>query len=245
VKDGGMPEWSLLQDAYGPADRVPELLARASAETDLAADVWVELWGRLCHQGTVYSASYAAIPWLAVMASSQPSAALVPPVVLAAGIIASVDGPEDTSAVRSRYAEQIRHFSAIAQVSLDLADKPVDFIYALQSVAVFEDLGVWQRNVDRLVDGEFEIECPACSEHLYLEVGDEPPFVTTDPDAPAERGTAITPMSSHQLAGPEERLLQLALQHNQPEIAARLLTLYGGATCPSCGTPFEFPAALT
>jgi hypothetical protein len=40
-----MPEWSLLQDAYGPADRVPELLARASAETDLAADVWVELWG--------------------------------------------------------------------------------------------------------------------------------------------------------------------------------------------------------
>jgi len=39
------------------------------------------------------------------------------------------------------------------------------FVYALQSVAVFEYLGVWQRNVDRLVDGEFEIECPTCSEH--------------------------------------------------------------------------------
>src|SRR5665647_2198853 len=80
VKDGSMPEWSLLQDAYGPADRVPGLLARASAETDLVADVWGELWSRLCHQGTVYSASYAAIPWLAIMASGQPLAALVPPV---------------------------------------------------------------------------------------------------------------------------------------------------------------------
>ena len=119
------------------------------------------------------------------------------------------------------------------------------FVYALQSVAVFEYLGVWQRNVDRLVDGEFEIECPTCSEHLYLEVGDGPPFVTTDPDAPAECGTPITPASSDQLADPEEHLLQLALQHDQPELAAWLLTLYGRATCPSCRTSFEVPAALT
>jgi len=239
-----MPEWSLLQDAYGPADRVPGLLARASAETDLAADVWGELWSRLCHQGTVYSASYAAIPWLAIMASGQPLAALVPPVLLAAGIIASGDGPEGTSLVRSRYAQQIRHFSTIAQVSLGLAEEPVDFVYALQSLAVFEDLGVWQRTVDRLVDGEFEAECPTCSDHLYLEVGDGRPFVTTDPDAPAECGTPMTPPNPDQLAESEERLLHLALQHNQLEVAAWLLPLFGQATCPSCRTSFEVPTAL-
>ena len=58
-------EWSGLRDAYGDAAVVPSLLERlwspGAADRQLAID---ELWSRLCHQETVYSASAAAIPSL-------------------------------------------------------------------------------------------------------------------------------------------------------------------------------------
>ena len=49
-----MTDWALLTDAYGPADEIPALLADASTDDSSA---WDELWGRLCHQGTVSTAS--------------------------------------------------------------------------------------------------------------------------------------------------------------------------------------------
>ncbi|MDX6238303.1 MAG: hypothetical protein QOG10_3118 [Kribbellaceae bacterium] len=48
-----MTNWVALQDAYGSARDVPNLLAAAEAGTGDDRGVWDELWGRLCHQGTV------------------------------------------------------------------------------------------------------------------------------------------------------------------------------------------------
>ncbi|WP_053670616.1 hypothetical protein [Streptomyces sp. NRRL B-1140] len=61
-----MTDWSRLRHAYGTAEDVPGLLDGASA--DPQSSDWDELWSRLCHQGTVYSASYAALPALTRMA---------------------------------------------------------------------------------------------------------------------------------------------------------------------------------
>ncbi|MGF0669202.1 hypothetical protein ACQRWG_15410 [Stenotrophomonas maltophilia] len=60
------PRWAELQHAYGAADDIPELLANLSipkgerSEDDSIEDTWEELWSSLCHQGDVYSASFAA-----------------------------------------------------------------------------------------------------------------------------------------------------------------------------------------
>jgi hypothetical protein len=58
-------DWSGLRDAYGDAAGVPDLLERLwspdATDREPAID---ELWSRLCHQETVYSASAAAIPSL-------------------------------------------------------------------------------------------------------------------------------------------------------------------------------------
>lgn len=54
--------WALLSDAYGEAREVPVLIEQLA--TSPTPDVWDDLWGHLCHQGTVYSASYAALPLL-------------------------------------------------------------------------------------------------------------------------------------------------------------------------------------
>lgn len=55
-----MTEWASLRDAYGSAELVPALLAAIEEAGTDDGDLWVGLWSRLCDQGTVYSASYAA-----------------------------------------------------------------------------------------------------------------------------------------------------------------------------------------
>src|SRR4051812_2372817 len=58
-------DWSTVQACYGPATAVPALLRQlASPLPDERSDAISELWGCLCHQGTVYEASAIAVPFL-------------------------------------------------------------------------------------------------------------------------------------------------------------------------------------
>jgi hypothetical protein len=62
--------WSELTCTRGPATRVPDLLRTVYAnphayERDTELDeVWSDLWDLLCHQGTINSTSFAAVPHL-------------------------------------------------------------------------------------------------------------------------------------------------------------------------------------
>ena len=65
-------DWSALGDAYGTAASVPDdLRALQSTKRSLATVAMDSLWGRLCHQGSVFPASAAAVPDLAAIASSR------------------------------------------------------------------------------------------------------------------------------------------------------------------------------
>lgn len=56
-------DWSNLAHAYGAATDIPALLARlGDPDSGDPAAVWHGLWSALCHQGDVYSASFAAVP---------------------------------------------------------------------------------------------------------------------------------------------------------------------------------------
>lgn len=74
-------DWNQLNDAYGPAAEVPNLLRQISqhihpqkATTD---EPWFSLWSRLCHQGDVYTASYAAVPYIVEIAGGNQDAASI------------------------------------------------------------------------------------------------------------------------------------------------------------------------
>ena len=84
-----MTDWSSLQHAHGEAADVPALLDRLSPGPD--GDVGEALWSRLCHQGRVYSASFAVLPALASAAERWSPARRVEALVLAACILASDD----------------------------------------------------------------------------------------------------------------------------------------------------------
>lgn len=67
------PRWSELQHAYGDAADVPALLCALIASTGQRGsyrdEPWFSLWSCLCHQGDVYTASYAAVPHIVQIAS--------------------------------------------------------------------------------------------------------------------------------------------------------------------------------
>lgn len=67
------PRWSELRHAYADAADVPHLLRTLASSTRPKAgykdEPWFSLWSRLCHQGDVYTASYAAVPYLVQIAS--------------------------------------------------------------------------------------------------------------------------------------------------------------------------------
>jgi len=69
-------QWKQLQHAYGSAENIPFLLKQLSTATSRPGsytdEPWFSLWSALCHQGDVYSASFAAVPHLVHLASLRP-----------------------------------------------------------------------------------------------------------------------------------------------------------------------------
>lgn len=63
--------WSSLSHAYGSAEDIPDLLrALSGADVGAADEALSELYGSVLHQGTVYSASAEAVPFLAEIAAA-------------------------------------------------------------------------------------------------------------------------------------------------------------------------------
>ena len=100
-----MTEWASLQHAYGTAEDVPDLLRAAEESGNEVGPAWDELWSRLCHQDTVYTASYAALPLLADIAERHEPTGYVAALDLAAAIVASTDGPMAQAIVRAEHAK--------------------------------------------------------------------------------------------------------------------------------------------
>ncbi|WP_143447858.1 hypothetical protein [Kineosporia sp. R_H_3] len=64
-------DWSTVKACCGPATSIPSLLRDlASAQPSQRSHAISELWGCLCHQGTVYEASALAVPFLFTAAKS-------------------------------------------------------------------------------------------------------------------------------------------------------------------------------
>src|SRR5262249_15331167 len=129
-----MTDWASLDDADGSAEDVPALLAAADTADADADGPWGELWSRLCNQGTVFSASYAALPALARRSRRQAPSGHVHALHLAAAIIASKDGPEDPAAVRRRHADALAELRAVAEANLPHARDDTEFAYGLQAL---------------------------------------------------------------------------------------------------------------
>jgi len=67
--------WAELRHAYGPARDIPALIAQLETlpeDCDYETEPYHSLWSSICHQGTAYSASYAAIPHIIRIMAGAP-----------------------------------------------------------------------------------------------------------------------------------------------------------------------------
>ena len=67
--------WSALLDAFGASSGIPNLLEDAEnlpEDSGGQTEPYFSLWSALCHQGDVYSASYAALPHLVRIIEANP-----------------------------------------------------------------------------------------------------------------------------------------------------------------------------
>lgn len=250
-----MLDWSALRHADGSAADVPQLLGEMTPDPN--ANVWGELWGLLYHQGTVHSASFAALPSLLAAAERWKPRDRAQVIALAASILASDEvcgGRRDDFVrpvewVRQRFQEACRE--ALAETELPRHD----FIYLLQSARSFEGDRFWGQELGHLADGEFPGRCPCCGVDLYIVIGECGIFTTAEEWVarsgkpgmvrvrPEVKCTAIQPDKG---AIPEigQWLLDRAQAARQVDVAEWIRYIFGSSECPACNQRFQVIDAI-
>ena len=244
-----MTDWSRLSHAYGDAQDVPGLLAQA-ASSNANGRVWTDLWSRLCHQGTVYAASYAAIPALTELAGSRPVPERFDPLLLAADIVSSTDTPWEAPDVRTTNGTQINQLTALAAEALQhpsLATDSTTYVYVLQALLAFEGVEVWSEQLQGTNDEEYEVPCPHCDIENFVAIGTYGYFSTLDSMYMRDTGTRREPLKPElpdNLRALPRRLRTQALTDGHADVAEKITYVFGQATCADCGQDFRVDEAV-
>ncbi|SMB94215.1 hypothetical protein [Deinococcus hopiensis] len=158
--------WASLRHAYGSAADVPDLLRQLDGKPapQGSEEPWFSLWSALCHQGDVYTASYAALPYLMADAARVPPAERLGHLHLAGTIAAlsraerSPAVPEDLTAAFKDAVHLLGELAIEALVTLPIASEE-ELSVLLGAVAVAKGqapLG------NLLLQWMPELECEEC-----------------------------------------------------------------------------------
>jgi hypothetical protein len=235
-----MTDWSVLKHAYGSAEEIPLLLEQLSANAE--DEVWNKLWSCLCHQGTVYSASFAALPVLAEYAESCSPWDRVPALLLAGAILASDDVQGTRDELLRPYRDVLEQLRALCGESLAQAGiEQSTFIYLLEAMCSFESNALWGRKLNHLAGGEFPASCPGCTGELFIVIGQYGFFTAASQDWIHSRTIKRIPIrrNDRALPGVGARLHQYAKSYGQDELADWFTYLFGASSCPSCKSEFQ------
>jgi hypothetical protein len=243
-----MTDWAQLTHAYGNADDVPGLLDQAGP--GLEDPAWNELWSRLCHQGTVYTASFAALPALTQKARQWPAAERVMPLYLAGAIVSSTDRPHGEADPHVAYSAEVTELAELTKEALrhsGLAGDPNTYVELLQTLLGFEGVEVWSEHLDGLNTEEYEIPCPRCDAENFVVFGQYGHFSTIDSmymnNAETKR-IPLLPASPEAMKGLAQRLHTSALADGHPEVANKLSYVFGSAQCAECDVLFNVDEAV-
>ncbi|MEU5881827.1 hypothetical protein [Spirillospora sp. NPDC047279] len=214
---------------------------------DEKAEVWSDLSSAILHQGTVYSASFAALPRLTEVAREWAPADRLWPLSLAGGIVAGADQNHGLGDVRAEHAAEIAELYRLAEETLAAVGGEVrdyDFLGLLQSILAFENVPVWSERLTQLISGEFELYCEDCDGVLHIILDNPRPYLyliggnEEGEDAEGE----VVPVAPGELEPVARRLYLAAEAAGRTKIMALLLLLFGTAACPGCGQGFQVAA---
>ncbi|MFD7872922.1 hypothetical protein ACFV5G_02135 [Streptomyces sp. NPDC059766] len=245
-----MTDWGRLHHAYGTAEDIPGLLDAVCP--DPKDPGWDALWSRLCHQGTVYPASYAALPALTEMARRWSVADRQMPLALAGSIVASTDQPFGDDDPQVAYASRISELAQLTEEALQAPEHtgdPGTYVHLLGTLLSFQGVEVWSEELDGLNDEEYEVPCPSCATENFIVLGEHGFFSTTDgmymkPSAAAAKQVPLRPRDPAALEGIGRELHSRALTDGYPDVAHQLTYVFGDAQCAECGVTFSVEEAI-
>ncbi|GAA1539142.1 hypothetical protein GCM10009730_55400 [Streptomyces albidochromogenes] len=227
-----MTDWSQLQHAYGTAEDIPALFERLGTEPN--DEAWSDLWSRLCHQGSVYPASFAALALLAGLGSEagkDGDNALL----LAGAIVAAAD--DET---RDRHGASIERLRTLAHARIRRPAEPAFYIYLLQTVMALVGVPVWSSALEGLADGAIEVFCPECEMGVFVSIGEAGYFSAVGDWEPGDpEGPPLRAAEPDDLSGPARVLYDAASEAGVETVALALTYLFGGGRCGECGAEFS------
>lgn len=241
--------WAGLADAYGGAEKIPALLQGLRQGDAEALD---DLYGHICHQGTIYPASVAAFPHLVSVAAAVASPDMRAGVLsLAASIHESMrlDEPLQPSPYDAAFHAAVPAALAMAVADLARTEDRLSGIYLLKAATAFAGFAGAARVLSGFADEEFSLACPGCGVELYVwpvpeglsAATADPVFTPSAKTAPVIAGPVG---SSAQLAAFVWLKAQTAALPCLDDVAFRLPFLFGSARCAECGHAFSLMDAL-
>ncbi|MCM2390983.1 hypothetical protein [Streptomyces albipurpureus] len=232
-----MTDWSQLEDAFGSADGIPALLDRFEAAP---SSVWPELMDRLCPQlDTAFTASFAALPRLAEIASGQEPERRSWTLLAAGPIVSCARRSPEGMTARTTYAAEIEELARLTDECLHAALDSETYLLLLQTALACEDVAIWDERLDGMVEGEYEVECPHCGVEVFLVIGAEGRFSAIGDYARDDiEKIPLRPTPPQDLDGVAKQLYERALRHGQREVAEGFAHLFGEGECGDCRTVF-------
>lgn len=233
-----MTDWSTLTDACGPADHVHALLDRFEAD---ASGVWSELMDHLCPQpDTAFTAGFAALPRLAEIATAGGRDTVGWALLAAGAIVACSPGLSEPDGPLTVFPAPIAILHDLTDRRLSETAESEEYVNLLQALLSFEGVEIWDRCLDGLRTGEYEVDCPYCGVNVFVAIGQDGFFCCTDDYALREvQKSPLRPARTQQLEGLPRRLFTRAMADGQESLAHGVRYLFGRAACPDCQTDFS------
>jgi len=264
------PRWKQLRDAYGSAELTPDLIKRVADESDpsLSPDParlnvnspWDEVWSSLCHQGTIYPATYAALPHLVSIAGNGNLWTKVQTLTFAGDVCSQENSvgevPEDLAKSFEDALKVIKQMSLPiireAVVAYSLHQCPLPYLLksavALRAgprpmVQLLEEMGAGG-------ESEVDIECPQCSRYMVLDLSDIP-TEEEEADLPVtarEVNEGLRLLNKGEDSWTADCIVQivaaLAFQLGDGSLSRTFLNLHASAKCPECEHLFRIAHGL-
>jgi hypothetical protein len=163
------PQWAELSHAFGSAAETPTDLKALAQNEGGQEKTWSELWTTLCHQGTVYTASFAAVPHLVEMALNTPKEDRLQLIVLVAMI--ERGRLVHNGAFLPKVSETV-YFASLALLGEIILDCLQTIWNESEYKALFMSLATIRGEVDLGWAIDFldkQIQCPICETELVMD----------------------------------------------------------------------------
>lgn len=159
------PRWKELSHAYGSAKDIPALLSQlksALPKKDYQSEPWFSLWSALCHQGDVYTASYAAVPHILAAGSKKPIPQRMDFLLIVAKIEAmrlTKTAPRIPVDLKQSYESAIREGVSLAMSCLGQKWPEDEYRVVLGALAIFSGHVAFG---NMILDFDGDCQCPNC-----------------------------------------------------------------------------------